>query len=78
MYLPFGGKNKMIKKAKKNICIRKRGINVMKRSLNLNKLANKTINTISYEEALKDVIPMNWSKEVLNGTKKVIICGVNK
>lgn len=68
----------MIKKAKRIVCIRKGGINIMKRSLNLSKLLNKKINIISYEEALKDIIPINWSKEVLNGTKKVVVCGVNK
>lgn len=50
----------------------------MKRSLNLQKLKNKKITTISSEEALADIVPFNWSEEVLNGTKKVLVYGVNK
>ncbi|EPY2277945.1 hypothetical protein ACXAT3_002697 [Clostridium sporogenes] len=43
----------------------------MKRSLNINKLATKKTTTISSKEALKDIIPFKWSKEVVNGTKKI-------
>ena len=50
----------------------------MKRTLNLGELENRSIGIISSEKALKDIIPINWSKEVLNGTMKVIVCGINK
>ncbi len=29
--------------------------------------------TISAKEALKDVIPVKWTKEVIDGTKKVLV-----
>jgi hypothetical protein len=43
------------------------------KSLDLNKLNTKKYTIISSEEALKDIIPINWSKEVLSGKKKVLI-----
>ncbi|MFC0903849.1 hypothetical protein ACFHWD_03985 [Clostridium sp. MT-14] len=43
------------------------------RKLNINKLNNKKHIYVSSEEALKDIIPFNWSKDVLNGKKRVII-----
>ncbi|NCI19869.1 hypothetical protein EJM73_09545 [Clostridium botulinum] len=67
-----------IKRAKCIISIRRGGMNIMKRSLNLNKLATKNITTISSKEALKDVIPFEWSEEVLNGTKKIAVSAKNK
>lgn len=45
----------------------------MKRSLNINKLATKNMTTMSSKEALKDVIPFQWSAEVLNGNKNIIV-----
>jgi len=45
----------------------------MKRSLNFNKIINRLATPISSEEALEDVIPFNWSKEVLDGTKKITV-----
>lgn len=51
---------------------------VMSRGLDLNKLKNRPHKVVSSEEALKDVIPFEWSKEVLEGKKKVIISGVRK
>lgn len=35
--------------------------------------SNKKHKIISSEEALKDVVPINWSNDVLSGKKKVII-----
>lgn len=32
--------------------------------------------TISAKEALKDVIPIKWTKEVVNGNKKTIVNSV--
>lgn len=43
------------------------------RRLDMSKLKNRKIGTISSEEALKDVIPINWSEDVLSGKKKAII-----
>lgn len=45
----------------------------MKRSLDLNKLKDKPRIIISSEESLEDVIPFNWSKEVLEGKKKITV-----
>ena len=33
----------------------------------------KKSKTVTSEEALKDMIPFDWSEEVLNGDEKVII-----
>ena len=50
----------------------------MKRSLNFDKVAKKLTTPMSSEEALKDVVPFNWSKKVLDGEKKITVCGANK
>ncbi|MBU3194633.1 hypothetical protein [Clostridium algidicarnis] len=50
----------------------------MKRSLNLEKLKDRKIVTISSNQALKDIVPINWSKKVLNGRKQVEVCSTNK
>lgn len=34
--------------------------------------------TITTKEALKDVIPFKWSKEVLEGKKEAIICSAKE
>lgn len=36
---------------------------------------NKKFVIVSSDEALKDVVPINWSQEVLDGTKKIVISG---
>lgn len=43
------------------------------RRLDMSKLKDRKIGTMSSEEALKDIIPINWSEDVLSGKKKVII-----
>lgn len=43
------------------------------RSLDLNKLKNRKHTVISTKEALRDVTPINWSKDVLSGKRKVTI-----
>lgn len=44
------------------------------RRLNINKLRHeKNFVTTSSDEALEDVTPINWSKEVLNGEKRVLV-----
>lgn len=42
---------------------------------------NKIINNskiISSEEALKDVVPINWPKEVLSGGKKAVVTNIER
>ena len=43
------------------------------RRLDMSKLKNRKIGTMSSEEALKDIVPINWAEDVLNGQKKVVI-----
>lgn len=43
------------------------------RKLDKSKLANRKRRTLSTEEALKDISPIQWSESVLNGSKKVLI-----
>ncbi|WP_035794423.1 hypothetical protein [Clostridium algidicarnis] len=50
----------------------------MKRSLNLEKLKDRRSVIISSNQALKDIVQINWSKKVLNGRKQVEVCGTNK
>lgn len=45
-----------------------------KRRLDFSKLSGRKLKIVSSEEALKDVIPINWSENVLSGDKK--ICGI--
>jgi len=42
-------------------------------TLNINKLIGNNPNIISSAKSLEDVTPINWSKEVLSGDKKVIL-----
>lgn len=45
----------------------------MKRKLNINKLKDRKHINISSEEALEDIVPFNWSKDVLEGKKTITI-----
>ena len=36
-------------------------------------LTNKKLIVVSSQEALKDIVPINWSKDILLGKKKVLI-----
>lgn len=45
-----------------------------KRRLDFSKLSGRKSKIVSSEEALKDVTPINWSKDVLSGDKQ--ICGI--
>jgi hypothetical protein len=36
-------------------------------------LKNKKTTIVSSEDALKDIIPFNWSNDVLSGRKKIIV-----
>ena len=43
------------------------------RKINMSKLSNRKKKTISTAEALKDITPIQWSEDVLQGTSKVQI-----
>ena len=43
------------------------------KKLNMSKLKFREHSIMSTEEALKDVTPIDWPEDVLNGDKKVII-----
>lgn len=43
------------------------------KKIDMKKLKEKEIITISTKEALKDITPIRWSEDVLNGKKKVIV-----
>jgi len=45
--------------------------------LDLKKLQNKEHTITSSEEALKDVIPIDWDNDVVNGKKKVLLVDKN-
>jgi hypothetical protein len=48
-----------------------------KRRLDFSKLSGRKSKVVSSEEALKDVTPINWSKDVLSGDKKINIISKN-
>ena len=43
------------------------------KKLDKSKLNNRRRTIVPSEVALKDIVPINWSDEVLNGEKKVLI-----
>lgn len=43
------------------------------RALDLSELRNRKHTILSTKEALKDVTPINWSKDVISGKRKVTI-----
>lgn len=48
-----------------------------KRRLDFSKLSGRKSKIVSSEEAVKDVTPINWSKDVLSGDKKINIISKN-
>lgn len=48
------------------------------KKIDMSKLQKRIGKTISTKEALKDVEPMQWDKDVLSGNKKIIIRKVVK
>ncbi|MCI8993062.1 MAG: hypothetical protein HFG80_10165 [Eubacterium sp.] len=46
--------------------------------LALNKLRLRKTETIPTEIALQEISPVNWSKEVIDGEKKIHITGTNE
>ncbi|MFR8346869.1 hypothetical protein [Mediterraneibacter gnavus] len=43
------------------------------RRIDFGKIRNRNTKIVSSEEALKDVKPIEWSEDVLNGKRKVTI-----
>ena len=41
--------------------------------LDIEKLKGRITKPISLEEALKDIVPMEWTEEVMSGKQKIII-----
>lgn len=48
----------------------------MSKSLDLEKIKEKLGKPISSKDALKDITPIKWSKDVLEGKKKITVLGV--
>ena len=46
--------------------------------LNMEKINSRITKIVSSEEALRDVVPIDWSDEVLSGKKKVTITNATK
>lgn len=44
--------------------------------LNMNKIKDRIITSVSSEDALSNITPIVWSDEIVNGNKKVIIDNV--
>ena len=42
--------------------------------LSLLVMENRDRDVVSTEEYLEDIVPINWSEDVLSGKKKVLIC----
>lgn len=55
----------------------RRGDNAMTtksfKSLNISLLNSKKSSIISSKDSLKDISPINWSKDVLDGKRKILI-----
>ena len=43
--------------------------------LSLLLMENRDRDVVSTEEYLEDIVPINWSEDVLSGKKKVLVCG---
>lgn len=43
------------------------------RKLDFSKLNHRKAGYLSTQEALKDIVPINWPQEVVNGSKKVVL-----
>ena len=44
--------------------------------LDIEKINKRIVKTMSTEEALQDVIPMDWSKDILSGSREVIVTNI--
>ena len=47
--------------------------NQIYRRLDFSKISSRNTKVVSSEEALKDVKPIEWSEDVLNGKRKVTV-----
>ena len=45
--------------------------------LNIDKLNSRIDKIITSEEALSEIVPIEWTKDVLNGNKKVSVTGID-
>ena len=43
------------------------------RRLDFSKISSRNTKVVSSEEALKDVTPVEWSEDILNGKRKVTV-----
>jgi hypothetical protein len=75
----------LIKSIRRDITARKsKGVTIISterreyKKLDMNKLNCRITEFISTEEALKDVIPIEWSDDVLSGKKKVTVTAAEK
>lgn len=48
-------------------------ITTCSRKLDMQKIVKRKHHVITSKEALKDIVPFNWSADVKNGKKKIII-----
>lgn len=46
--------------------------------LNVEKLNSRIDKVISSEEALRTIVPMEWSKDILTGNKQVSVTNITK
>lgn len=46
--------------------------------LNVEKLNSRIDKVISSEEALKSIVPMEWSEDILTGNKQVFVTNISK
>jgi hypothetical protein len=46
--------------------------------LNVEKLNSRIDKVISSEEALKSIVPMEWSEDILTGNKQVLVTNISK
>ena len=47
--------------------------NQIYRRLDFSKISSRNTKVVSSEEALKDVTPVEWSEDILNGKRKVTV-----
>ena len=46
--------------------------------LNVEKLNSRIDKVISSEQALKSIVPMGWSEDILTGNKQVLVTNISK
>lgn len=61
---------------KKKAKLKRRGSVMMAKSfksLNINNLNSKKSSIVSSKDSLKDISPIDWSKDVLEGKRKILV-----